>query len=100
MSDEKKSEEAANRYHKAAHAVQAGVAMKMNYDSRDTEPKHLRMGVNARAVDQGALVTLLISKGLFTDLEYTEALADAMEKEQASYELELSEHIGTKITLV
>ena len=92
MSDEE-------RYHAAAHAMQTGVAMEMNYRPQPTEPKHLRTGINTAMVDHAALVGLLVAKGVITDAEYMKALADAMEAEQARYESHLSQILGTKVTL-
>lgn len=44
--------------------------------------------------DQAGLAELLIAKGVFTEDEYTKALADAAEREVALYERELTEHFG------
>ena len=74
------------RYENAAHAMQSGVAAMMAYDPKETEPKHLRVGVNSAMVSHAALVTILMEKGLFTLEEYHKALADQMEKEAADYE--------------
>ena len=89
------------RYLAAAHAMQSGVAMEMNLPGRHaaTEPKHLRVGVNSAMADHGALVKLLISKGLITEDEYLEAIADGMEREQQAYEDRLSQHYGRPISL-
>lgn len=89
------------RYEAAIHAMQTGVEMKMNYESRETTPKHLRVGVNAAMSDQAGLAELLIAKGVFTEDEYTKAMADAAEREAALYEREINEHFGggTRITL-
>ena len=87
------------RYMKAAHAMQSGVAMEMNHNTRPTEPKHLRVGVNAAMSDQAGLVQLLIDKGVFTSEEYMEAVTKSMEAEVARYEALLSEVIGAKVTL-
>jgi hypothetical protein len=43
----------AERYQAASHAMQSGVAMKMNYDANETTPKHLR--VNSAKVEHSAL---------------------------------------------
>ena len=90
------------RYAAALHAVQAGVALAMNYDPLSTTPKHLRVGVNSALVNQGALVKLLIAKGVITELEYVRELALMAEAEQARYEAEISAHYGgtTKVKLV
>lgn len=81
--------------------MQSGVAAEMNLDHRKaaTEPKHLRVGVNAAMVDHGALVKLLVAKGIITDAEYFEALAEAMEAEQRDYEERLSAHFGNTVKL-
>lgn len=88
------------RYEAAVHAMQSGVAMKMNYDGTETEPKHLRVALNAALVEHSALAGLLVAKGLITDDEYVKALADAMEAEKRRYEAWLRERLGSdSITL-
>lgn len=93
------------RYLAAAHAMQSGVAAEMGFaESRgqrepSTEPKHLRVGVNAAMVDHSGLVRLLIDKGLITEAEYIEAITEAMETEVNKYERLLTEKLGSKITL-
>lgn len=99
MSDGEKINELRRRYFAAMHAVQSGIAMKMNYDTSDTSDTTLRVGVNSAMVDHGALARLLIGKGLITELEYMEALATQAEKEKAMYERELFERFGRKVTL-
>lgn len=91
-----------NRYQAALHAMQSGVKQEMSMPHRAsaTEPKHLRVGVNAAMVDHAGLISLLIDKGLFTQAEYTRYIADAMETEKARYESELSAALGIKVTLV
>jgi hypothetical protein len=87
------------RYEAAAHAMQTGVAYEMNQGSKDTEPKHLRVGVNSALVDCAALADLLIAKGLFTQGEYVKAIADEMEAEVKRYEDRLSKTMGATIKL-
>lgn len=89
------------RWHAAAHAMQSGVAMEMEHADtiHATEPKHLRVGVNAALSDHAALALLLIAKGVITDQEYREAIALGMEAEQRRYEERLSAKLGVKITL-
>jgi hypothetical protein len=100
-----KRDELQRRYEIAAHAVQAGVAMEMN-DAPPTisgsavSPKMLRTGVNLAMVEHGALVRLLIAKGLFTEQEYFEELVKGVEDEQRLYEERLSARFGGKIKLV
>jgi transcription termination factor NusB len=94
------------RYEAAAHAVQAGVQMELNDDppSRSgsaVSPKMLRTGLNLAMVEHGALVRVLISKGLFTEEEYFEELVKGVEDEKRLYEERLTQRFGgkTKITL-
>jgi hypothetical protein len=79
------------RYMMAAHAMQTGVKMEMEADPDHaaTSPKHLRVGINSALSDQGALVALLIEKGVFTKEEYIKSIADFMEREAESYEQRL-----------
>jgi hypothetical protein len=84
------------RWHKAAHAMQTGVAYEMAAGKNDaTTPKHLRVGINAAMVDHAGLVRLLIAKGVFTEAEYTATIADEMEAEVERYQ----NRIGSKVTL-
>lgn len=89
------------RYRAAAHAMQSGVAMKMQYDTKETEPKGLRVGVNAAMVEHSALAKLLIDKGVITEAEYFKAIADGMEREARLYTEEINRHFGSgsRITL-
>jgi hypothetical protein len=88
-------EDSKRRWKQAAHAVQTGIALGMT-QGRDpgTEPKHLRMGVNASMCDHAALARLLMAKGVFTEEEYHEAIAAEMEAEKARYERELGVHLA------
>jgi hypothetical protein len=82
------------RYFRAMHAMQSGVAMQMNWDTIPTEPKHLRVGVNSALVDFSALMTLLINKGVISRDELDKALADMAEEEVKRYERIISERDG------
>lgn len=84
------------RYFKAAHAMQSGVAFEMNYldTASATEPKHLRVGVNVALSDGAALVRLLIAKGILTEEEYFKAIADMMEEEVAKYQERANARFG------
>lgn len=93
-------EEERDRYLKAAHAMQSGVAAMMAINPNGaTSPKHLRVGVNSAMTEQRALATLLIERGLFTAEEYAKAMADAMEAEVGTYEAELSKFYERPVTL-
>ena|SRR5581483_12024765 len=87
------------RYQAAAHAMQTGVAFKMDHAPSETSPKHLRVGVNSALRDSASLARLLISKGLITEEEYIQAQADGMEEEAELYRQWLSDHTGANITL-
>lgn len=91
----------AERYLAAAHAMQSGVAMEMKTISgqRAADPKHLRAGINAAMVEHGALVKLLMDKGIITQEEYTKAIADGMEAEQRKYEALLADFFGHPVSL-
>jgi hypothetical protein len=56
----------------------------------ETSPKHLRVGVNSALVESGALVGMLIRKGILTGDEWEAALADMMEREVENYRKQMS----------
>lgn len=64
------------RWLDASHAMQSGVAMEMEI-----------------------AVRLLIAKGVVTEAEYLETIAEGMEAEKRDYEIRLSEILGNKVTL-
>lgn len=95
-------EEIRARYQRAAHAMQTGVKMLMEIEgpSRETSPKHLRVGVNSALSDMGALARLLIQKGVISAAEYELTVMLGMEMEVRSYEAKISALTGgAKITL-
>jgi protein tyrosine/serine phosphatase len=94
------AEEATERYLRAIHAMQTGVAYMQEYDQSEKDIKHIRVGVNSALVSGAALAQLLIEKGVITREEYHTAQADAMEEEVARYEKMLEEKLGVKITLL
>lgn len=95
-------EEKKQKYIELCHAMQAGVAIKMQIETSDTSPKQLRVGINSAMVSHSALVNLLIAKGIFTEDEYWDALIVAMAHEVDLYESEIKDLYGGKtgITLV
>lgn len=92
-------QEKKDKYLSLCHAMQSGVAYKMQSDSAETSPKHLRVGVNSAQVQHAALVKLLCEKGIITEEEYLDALIEMMEREVQAYQDELSRIYGTNITL-
>lgn len=97
----------AERYTAALHGMQSGVKMRQELEERDlipddkreTGPKHLRAGVNSAMADHGALVKLLIEKGLLTGDEYRAAIVEMMEAERDRYAQELTARMGVRVTL-
>lgn len=87
------------KYLEALHAMQAGVARMQEIDPHSTTAKHLRVGINAMRSDQGALVSLLVDKGVFTMDEYEARLLKFMEHEKRGYEDLLFERTGVRHTL-
>jgi uncharacterized coiled-coil protein SlyX len=85
------------RYRAALHAVQTTLI-----EMGDTlaTPKHLRVGIDSAHVSDGALVRLLISKGVITEREHLEALVAQAEEERGSYDDRLSKKTGKKIHLL
>lgn len=86
-------------YREALHAMQSGVALEMRHLTKDTEPKHLRVGINSAFCDHAVLVKLLMDKGIITEMEYAAAITQEMNEEVARYEERLSVMLNTKITL-
>lgn len=98
-SDSNRIAVAHSRYRQHLHAVQSGIAYLMQHRPKMVEVKHLRVGIDSLKVEMAALATLLINRGVFTEAEYVEALADAMAAEVARSEKELSELYGVTVTL-
>lgn len=96
------TQEDQERYQRAMHAVQTGVAMETELPQvldSGTSPKHLRVGVNAALVDSGALALLLLKKGVIESDEYERALADQAEAEVRRYEFRLSQVLRHEVKL-
>lgn len=92
-------EEKQAKYQALCHAMQTGVACELEKNNSSGTPKHLRVGVNVAMSDHGALVKLLIAKGIFTEDEYFGALIEMMQREVDSYQERLSKIYGANITL-
>jgi hypothetical protein len=69
------------RYEAAAHAVQSAIKFLMYLGYKATDPKHMRVGIDMGKADHGALVRLLIEKGVFNEDEYLQAVAEGAERE-------------------
>lgn len=81
-------------YSQAQHAMQTGVSMIMQYSPTETEPKHLRVGINTAMCDHAALVRLLIEKGIITNDEYMAAVTKEMNQEVQRYHERLQRYLG------
>jgi hypothetical protein len=83
------------KYVKLAHAVQTGIASCIAAGWSGATPKHLRVGIDTSKSDHGALVKLLIEKGVITEDEYGRALLEGLENEIKGFE-RLFEHLTGK----
>lgn len=54
------------------HAMQNAVKTYIDHGDKSATPKHLRTGLNASMSNQGAVVALLVEKGVFTPIEYAQ----------------------------
>lgn len=87
-------EEHRAKYLAAMRSMQSGVAMWMNYDPGETQPKHLRVGVNSAFVQSSVLADILIKKGIITEEEWWGALVDGMEAEANDYAKKIEARLG------
>ena len=94
------AQEDVERYNAAMHAVQSGIAMGISRGDTETQPKHLRVGVNSALIETTAFLRLLLTKRIITEEEWFKALADEAEREVQRYEARLSKAMGSKIKLV
>lgn len=98
------------RYTAAAHALQSATKLQLDLDAAKPgppmvvpetssgSPKHLRVGLDLRAADHGALVRLLIEKGVFTEGEYLAAIADGAEREAREARDRASARLGAPVS--
>ena len=90
-----------NEYRRLIHSMQAGVGFDAN--SQDQTPKHLRVGINCAMSEAGALVSLLIKKGVITEEELVDEFIVYMQREVESYKKTLAkkyDYPPENITLV
>ena len=81
-------------YLKDCHRMQTGVAYKMERNPSETQPKHLRVGINSAMSNHAALVELLIDKGVITEEEYQQAVFQSMRREADAYEKAINDIYG------
>ena len=76
-------------YMQALHGVQSAIAHAMSDPEYGaTDPKHMRVGIDASKAEQAGLAMLLINKGIITIEEYEEAMRLAVNEELAMHEAE------------
>lgn len=95
-------EEFANRNTQLRHAIQTGIEYERQWNPKFLDPKHIRVGLDSNQCEVGAIVKLLIDKGLITEEEYFDYSIKFLEMEVARYEQVLQERFGPngpKITL-
>ncbi len=76
-----------------------GIGITMAAGGNECDAQSLCAGMTMGLSDHAALVTLLIAKGLFTEVEYFEAMATAAEKQKVRWEQTLSAQLGKNVTL-
>lgn len=90
-------------YRNLLHAVQTGVRTQIQLmgtgELSPAGPKHLRVGVNSALIQNSALATLLMDKGIITELEYWETQVRLWRQEVTSYEEILSGIMGKDMKL-
>jgi hypothetical protein len=94
--DKKRFEELFDQYIELAHSVQAGVGTRIELDPTFATKKDMRTGIDTQKADMSGLVNLLIMKGVFTDVEYMEAIVASMKQEKELWEAEISKMLGGK----
>jgi len=87
------------RYEIACHAMQTGVAYKMAVSPNETNPKHLRVGINSAMVETSVLFKIMLKRGLITEIEFYEILCETMEEEAKGYQSWIEVHIGKQVKL-
>lgn len=85
------------RYYALAHAVQSGVGLRIQTDLKHANPKHLRTGLNMAMCEHGALMQVLLEKGVVTEEEYYTAVMEMLEKEIESYQKWTEKNLGMKV---
>lgn len=90
------------KYEALVHAMQTGVAMDIGTvgeKAAGADAKHLRVGINVALVEQGAIWSLLMEKGIITKQEMEDALIKAHESEVARFEKRLKGRMGAEVKL-
>lgn len=99
MSNNSRLDELYKEYMLECHRMQSGVLFMMQ-QSDFCSPKNLRVGVNVALSGHGALIELLIEKGIFTEEEYVEKMLIFMKSEADNLAKELQGDSQTKVALI
>lgn len=106
MGSEQTVDELKAEYLDLLHAMQSGVRAEIEltepaaaHGTLSHSPKHLRVGINSALTQCSSLATLLIEKGVVTELEYWRAQVSGFRDEVARFEQKLSEQFGAKVSL-
>lgn len=91
------------------HAVQTGIASILAFDTAaaggqlpaesEASPKHLRVGASNAIISNGALLKALMDKGILTEDEFLDCYIKLLEEEVQSYEMQMEQRIGRKVSL-
>jgi hypothetical protein len=87
------------KYQALMHALQSGVAFDQASGSDDGAPKHLRVGVNSALISNGALISILVKKGILTEEEYMEELVVYTQRDVDYMKMTLKERYGVDVDL-
>ncbi|MEZ4594546.1 MAG: hypothetical protein R3D55_25890 [Chloroflexota bacterium] len=85
-----------DEYIKLAHAVQTGIAACIAAGWTGATPKHLRVGIDTSKSDHGALIKLLLEKGVITEGEYQAVLLEGLEREVDGFKSLFQQLTGKK----
>lgn len=75
------TEEQLEKYNRAMHGVQSAIKFLIDRGDDLASPKHLRVGIHSALVNDHAISTLLIEKGIITEEEYFDQLVESAEQE-------------------
>lgn len=88
------------RMNELCHRMQTAIGALQSYAKqnrirfRETEPKHLRVGVNNALIEVSAMARLLVSKGIITAEEHFDSIIQMLNFEVDSYDIRVKETLG------
>lgn len=82
-----------NRYQTLLHGLQQAVAEEVS----DPRLQPFRIGLNTCMSDNQGLAQLLINKGVITEVEYLQAIADELEQLVHAYEQQVLKRTGRRV---